>query len=55
MNILGLSEFFKDSFLVCLEHFLLVFNHLPVLVVMVAEDVVDLFDGESAIYPFDVL
>jgi len=36
MYILGLSEFFENSFLVGLKHFLLVLDHLSVLVVMIA-------------------
>lgn len=55
VDVLGLGELLEDAFLVSLEYFLLVLDHLPVLVVVVAEDVVDLLDGQGPVHPLDVL
>jgi hypothetical protein len=55
VNVLCLSQLLKDTLLVGLKHLLLIFDHLAVLVVVVAENVIYLFDGQSSIYSFDVL
>lgn len=55
VDVLGLGKFLEDAFLVGLEDLFLVLHHLPVLVVVVAENVVDLLHSQGPVHPFDVL
>ena len=55
VDILGLSEFLENSLLISLEHFLFVLYHLSVLVVVVAQNVVDLLYCQCPVHSLYVL
>ena len=55
MNILSLSQLLKNPLLVRLKHFFFVLYHLSVLVVVVAQNVIDLLYCQCAIHPFNIL
>ena len=40
MNILGLGQLLENSFLVSLKHLLLIFYHLPILIVVITQNIV---------------
>lgn len=55
MYVLGLGQFLENSFLIRFKDLLLVLYHLTVLVVMVAEDIVNFLDSQSPVNSLNVL
>ena len=55
MYVLGLGQFLENSFLIRFKDLLLILYHLSVLVVMVAQDIIDFLDSQSSVNSLNVL
>ena len=52
MNVLSLGKLFEDTFLICFKNFLLIFNHLSILIIMITKNIVNFLDSKCSINSF---
>lgn len=54
MNVLSLSKFLEDPFLICLKYLLFILYHLAILIVVIAQNIINLLNCQGPINSFNI-